>query len=185
MELKNVEVELTFLLPDVEEAAKILSEFFEKKAHQKDTYYVPKHKNFLEQKPLLEWLRVRETENGCSFCYKKWHKSEGAVSCDEFETKVDDVESLKSILENLDFKEIIVVEKDRRLYNYKNVEIALDEIKDLGFFIELESKGDFESVDQAKEYLHKILEELKIKVGEQDFKGYPKRVLEKQGYKFN
>ena len=55
----------------------------------------------------------------------------------------------------------------------------------LGYHIELEAHGSFEKIDKAKQHLYRILEGLNAKVGVQDFKGYPYRLLEKKGYKFD
>ena len=85
------------------------------------------------------------------------------------------------LFQYLNFKELITVEKNRNIWNFKDVEIAIDNVKDLGWFIELEDKGNFSSVDKAEEHLYKILKELNIEVGEQGFKGYPHLILEKRG----
>ena len=39
---------------------------------QRDSYYTPFHKDFLESEIVSEWLRVRETENKCSLNFKQW-----------------------------------------------------------------------------------------------------------------
>lgn len=54
-------------------------------------YYIPAHRNFLDKKPVSEWLRLRESNKGISLDYKKWHNEDGnkTVSCDEFETKIE------------------------------------------------------------------------------------------------
>ena len=80
----------------------------------------------------------------------------------------------------LDFKELVVLEKSRSSWNYKNVEISVDEVTGLGYFIELEAKN-FNSIEEAKEHLYNILNELNIRIGEQHFKGYPHPLLEKKG----
>jgi len=140
------------------------------------------HRNFLAKKPISEWLRLRETDNGFSLNYKNWHNKDGqnTVSCDEFETGIENVEALKKIFEQLNFKEIMVVEKMRSTWQYKDTEIAIDEVKDLGRFIEIEAKGDFPSIESAKAHLHEILKELNANVGEQDFEGYPYKLLKKK-----
>lgn len=183
--MKDIEVELKFpllnpkgVISNLKRKAKVkkLGDF------QKDTYFIPKHRNFLKQKPISEWLRVRETKLGASLNYKHWHnlKDKQAIHCDEYETSVEDIKSLKKILESLDFEEIIVVDKVRDTWNFKKAEVAIDKVKNLGTFIEVEAKGAFKSIDEAKDYLHKILKELGAKVGPQDFKGYPYWMIEKK-----
>ena len=183
--MKDIEVELTFELDDPESARTKIKSVAEQKGeiYQKDTYYTPKHKNYVQQRPISDWLRIRETDKGDDVAFKHWHNQDDAkaVSCDEFETKVEDIDQLKKIFEQLEIGELIVVEKKRTIYQYQDIEIVLDIITDLGWFIELEAKGEYQSIDQAKERLYSVLKELDIKVGEQDFKGYPHRLLEKKG----
>lgn len=180
--MKNVEVELKFPLYNYEELMQKLNSIAEgKEEYQKDVYYTPKHRNFLEKKTISEWLRIREESNKFILTYKNWHNDKNrAVSCDEFETQVEKLSSLKKIFENLNFKEIIVVEKIRSIWEYSGVLIAIDKVKDLGYFIELEAKGDFKNIEEAKKHLYSVLEELNAEVGSQDFKGYPYLLLEKR-----
>jgi predicted adenylyl cyclase CyaB len=115
--------------------------------------------------------------------YKFWHnqRNEQAVSCDEFETLVTEVEAIKNILRRLDFQKIVVVEKRRSTWKYKDVEIAIDQVTDLGSHIELEAKGAFASVEEARRRLYEVLKEIGAKTGPQDYRGYPHLLLEKKG----
>jgi len=187
--LENTEVEISFPLQNPKEVIEKLKDLGaeEKETeYQKDTYYIPSHKNFLEQKPISDWLRIRETKKEATVNFKHWHNDglKQAVSCDEYQTKVGDAESIKNIFKQLDIKEIIVVEKNRRKWNYKDIEVALDDVTELGSFIELEVIGDFSSVREAEKYLYEVLKELDAKIGKQDYRGYPYLILEKNGYKF-
>lgn len=183
-----IEIELKFPLENPDETIQTLNEKAEqiKEDYQKDVYYLPIHRNFIEKKPVSEWLRIRETKNKSTINYKRWHNNtSNAVSCDEFETVIEDIEPLKNILNKLDFKELIIVEKIRKNWKYKDTIISIDEITDLGHFIEIEiEKHEFEgikNIKQAKEYLYRILNELNMKLGKQDFEGYPYLLLKKRG----
>ena len=162
--MKNIEVELKFPLLNKDELIKKLNKVakLEKEEdYQKDVYYIPIHRNFLDKKPVSEWLRLRETKKGFSINYKNWHKKDNpkTVSCDEFETKIESIESIKKILKCLDFNEIVTVEKIRSVWTYKNVEIAIDQIKELGNFIELEKlTADDEDPYEVQEELLKVME---------------------------
>ncbi|MFH1053498.1 MAG: class IV adenylate cyclase [Candidatus Woesearchaeota archaeon] len=184
-DLKNTEVELKFPLLNSKELMKELDEIATKKheEYQKDTYFDLPHRSFLESKPIKEWLRIREGSRGHYLNYKNWHHSETemANSCDEYETKIDDAELLKKIFENLGIKEIIIVEKKRRTWNYKGTEVAIDVLKDGPTFIEIEAKGEFKNIEEAKKHLYQILNELNAKTGEQEFQGYPWLLLKKKG----
>jgi predicted adenylyl cyclase CyaB len=179
-----MEIELKFLLENPEETINQLNKISKqiKESHQKDIYFIPPHRDFIKQIPVSEWLRLRETENKSSINYKRWHntKEKKAISCDEFETEISDINDLKNILKSLDFKEIIIVEKLRKVWIYKDTEIAIDKVTDLGYFIEIEAKKELNSIKETDEYLRNILEELNIKTGEQDFEGYPYLLLKKK-----
>ncbi len=185
--MKNIEVELKFPLLNPKELIENLNAIakVEKAGEfQKDTYFIPVHRNFLSSKPIREWLRIRETNKGFSLNYKNWYlNSDGSVAvfCDEFETKVEDGEVLKKLFEALNFMQIVVVEKTRNTWSYKDVLIAIDEVLDLGRFVELEAKGDFATIEEVKSHLYFILKELNANLGPQDFEGYPHLLLKKKG----
>lgn len=180
MNNKQTEIELKFPLLNPEELIQRLNKIAkpeQQNLFQKDTYFVPAHRNFLAKEKVNEWLRIRETKNKITLNYKNWYPD--GIHCKEFETNIEDVVALKKIFESLDFKEIVVVEKLRSIWIYKGVEIAIDEVKDLGSFIELESKIDLDFED-VKKLLYSMLEELKVEVGAQDFRGYPYMLIKKK-----
>ena len=61
------------------------------------------------------------------------------------------------------------------------MEIALDRIKDLGDFMEVEAKGDFKNVDEARKACLSFLDNLGVKDADriEIKKGYPVMLLEK------
>jgi adenylate cyclase, class 2 len=182
--LKYTEIELKYPLYNTEELRKNLNSIAKPEKEgdfQRDTYYLPSHRKFLDKKPISEWLRTRESTKGSSVNYKNWHNDSGkAVSCDEYETRVEDIVALKKIFKSLDIKEIIVVEKTRYSWSYKDTHIALDIVNGLGDYIEIEAKGNFKTIEDAKSHLYSILGELGAKTGEQDFEGYPYLLLKKK-----
>lgn len=183
--MQDIEIEIKLPLKNPE---KLINELNSKAKQdgrdifQKDSYYIPAHRNFLDNTYPYEWLRLRETSKGASLDYKHFHPEnvEKTDYCDEFQTKVENVDALRKIFANLNFNEIIVVEKSRNTWNFKGVEIAIDNVKDLGFYIELEAKKEFNDVKEAKQYLFDVLSELNAEVGEEDIRGYPYLVLEKK-----
>ena len=69
----------------------------------------------------------------------------------------------------------VIFEYDRSI----NIEIALDDVKDLGFFVEAEAKGDFADEKEAKKACIDFLEKIGIKdVARNQIKsGYPQLYL--------
>jgi adenylate cyclase class 2 len=187
--MQNIEIELKFKLEnptELQQKLQTMATLVKENEYQKDSYFVPSHRNFLDIKPISERLRVRTGEKGSSINYKHWLYEGGqkAVSCDEFETKVEDIEAMTHILAALNFTPIIIVEKQRTTWHYKQTEIAIDTVSDLGTYIEIEAKGEFESKEDAITYVYSIAKELEADLGEQDYRGYPYRLLEKSGYSF-
>jgi len=188
--MEKIEIELKFPLRNFEALLKRLDKIasFKGEDNQKDTYFIPPHRNFIKQNPIFEWLRIREInkEDGkvSILNYKNFGKDKKAetISCKELETEFENSEILRSIFKNLDISEIIVVDKKRRNYSYRDTIISIDKVSELGIFIEIEFDGITESEDKAKEHLYNVLKEIEADVDEPVFKGYPHLLLEKQGY---
>lgn len=185
MAAKDIEIELRFPLKNPEEVIKFLeanAKVNSKDVFQKDTYFTPVHRDFLSVKYPFEWLRLRESAKGNMLNYKHFYPEnvEKTDYCDEFETRVDNLEAVRKMFASLDIKEAVVVKKLRNIWLFKDVEIAIDDVKGLGSHIELEAAKHFEDPKQGKEYLYSILKELNAEVGEECLRGYPFMVLEKK-----
>ncbi|HLC98933.1 MAG TPA: class IV adenylate cyclase [Candidatus Nanoarchaeia archaeon] len=182
---KDIEIEIKFPLQNQEEVIGFLdknAELVSRNDLQKDTYFIPVHRNFVGVKYPFEWLRLRETLKGSSVNYKHFYPENVKKTdyCDEFETKLHDAGALRKIFRSLDFKELIVVDKKRSIWNFKDAEIAIDDVKGLGSFIELEAKKDYDDSKEGKKHLYKVLNLLNAKVGEEDLRGYPFLILERK-----
>lgn len=186
---QDIEIEIKYPLFNPEDVRAFLNThgtMMSQDVLQKDTYYVPSHRNFLRVKYPFEFLRTRESAKGSSINYKHFYPENVKVTdyCDEFESKVENVEAVKKIFQSLDITEAVVVEKVRTTWMFEDVEIVIDEVKELGSYIELEATTHFNNPQDGRALLYKTLEKLKAKVGEEDLRGYPFRILEKKGYVF-
>ena len=153
---------------------------------QKDTYFVPQHRDFLLVQYPFEWLRLRESDKGSFMNYKHFHPENVKETdyCDEHESKIESADALKKIFTSLDITEAVVVEKVRTTWGFEEVEIVIDDVKNLGSYIELEATTNFDDPKEGKRYLFLVLEKLNAKVGEEELRGYPYRLLENKGYQF-
>jgi adenylate cyclase, class 2 len=79
--------------------------------------------------------RIRQSGKKIVVCFKEVNKKEGEL---EIEFEMPDMESAKRFLEKIGFKEAFKIEKSRETYVYKKFKVALDMVKDLGKFIEVE-----------------------------------------------
>ena len=162
--MKNVEVEIQVEIENIKPLADLLAKDgkFLFSEHQVDHYYTPQHRDFKAINPINEWLRLRNSDGKYSITYKNWHRGEDKKSshCDEYETTIGEIDQLEKILSVLNFETVVIVDKKRQAYLYKDYEIALDEVKDLGNFVEVEYKGT--KVRDAKEIAAEIKEFLKV-----------------------
>ena len=144
MKDKEVEIQVKIensadLLKFLEKNAKFLGE-----KRQIDEYYTPAHRDFLSIRPVSEWFRLRNENKQYSMTYKKWYytKEGRGEYADEYETIFDNLESARKIVTALDCKHLTTVDKTRRKYLFEDYEVAIDNIKNLGDFIEVEYKSN-------------------------------------------
>jgi len=181
--MNDIEIEIQVNI----ENSKPLIVFLEKNAefktekHQIDEYFSPVHRNFIEVRPVKEWLRLRNSNGKFSINYKSWHfdKKEKSHHCDEYETKIEDLNQLRKILNVLNFKSIIKVDKLRKTWIYKNYEIDVDSVKGLGDFVEIEYIGKEEKIDPKKitEEMVNFLKSLGCGKIKRNYVGYPFQLL--------
>ena len=150
---------------------------FIKESRQLDTYYQPTYRKFLNDKEINEWLRIGERGNKKILNYKNWHDN---MYCDEYEVEIDKSDNLDKIFNILGLEKIAIVDKDRKTYFYLNkYEIALDYVKELGYFIEIEVKKYTENPIDEYNNLLKIAKSLKLNLDNIDKKGYPYHMIYK------
>jgi len=118
-------------------------------------------KSFLKQKYPYEWLTIRQRDGKVKLNFKHWYPEgvKNTTHCDEYETEVSDKTQIEKILKALHFENFITIDKKRITYIYKNeLEIALDEVKGLGYFIEVESIKNEGGVNIAHQKLIDFLQ---------------------------
>lgn len=182
----NIEVEIKVKIDNFEEIKEKVSRIGKlvKSIKQIDDYYIPFHKDYFIHKPFpVEYLRVRTNPDKVVFEYTKtinMRKDGDYDYAEEYETEIKNKEEFEKILEFLDFFKKVTIEKQREYWMCDNIEVALDYVKDLGYFIEAEAKGDFKNEIEAKKACIDFLENLGIKdVENKQIKmGYPQILLE-------
>lgn len=175
----DIETEIKIKLSEEEfhEVKRLMQEKakYQKQSNQKDTYYQPLHRKFLDHDTINEWLRIGERGNKKIINYKNWHDN---MYCDEYEVEIDNSETMDKIFHILDLEVIAVVDKTRTTYSYLDkYEIALDEVKELGYFIEIEVKNYTDTPINEYENLLKLTKELKLNLKHIDKRGYPYHLI--------
>ncbi|MCX6790665.1 MAG: class IV adenylate cyclase, partial [Candidatus Gribaldobacteria bacterium] len=175
----NIEIEIQVQVEKIEPLVEFLKTKgkFQAKHRQVDEYFTPTHRNFLGVRPAIEWLRLRNSDGVFWVNYKYWHTDETGRShyADEFETKIESSEQLRKIFMALDIKPLITVDKEREIWLYKNYEVALDTIKGLGDFVEVEYKANSQNLDpqQVTAEMIKFLKDLGCGTIKRNYAGYP------------
>lgn len=128
---------------------------------QVDTYYDAPHRNFAETDEALRVRReTRAGETEARITYKGPLVEAESKTREEFETAVDDGETVDIIFEKLGFAPAATVEKDRRCYRYDGYTVTLDAVEGVGEFVEVETETDEDGVERAREGAYDVLREL-------------------------
>jgi adenylate cyclase class 2 len=180
--VKYIEVEKKFALSQPDALKAKLGELGAKPCeptYQIDAYYNAPHRDFLAPEAISEWLRLRTEERGSSINFKRWHPVDALVKthADEFESTINDVEAVRRLLEALDFRPLVTVDKTREEWKLPEVEVVFDHVEGASTFVEFEFKGDAENVEEATARLDEFIASLDVKLGEPVNRGYPHILL--------
>lgn len=184
--MREIEV-LAELLEPIEKVCKALQNFdYKGNKRTVDIYfYDPKRQNLQinSEGKLMECCRIREKDGKGYVTYKNDHYEDGKwVYSDEFETEVADVSVLKQIFSRLGLRELVVVDNIKHTYVTPEYEIVVEEVKNLGNFIEVEVLNDDESlpVTEIKKKIFAFMDSLNLHFGEELNAGKPELLLKKQ-----
>jgi adenylate cyclase class 2 len=184
----NIEIEIKIPLDkdtfvNIKEKLKQIAKFVGKSC-QIDEYFTPPHKNFIKPKFPFEWLSIRKRNGRVILSYKHYYPEnvEAPTHCEELETEIESKEQLENIFSALNFKKLVTVEKEREVYvSDDGFEIALDRVKELGNFIEIEATKSFGSIEETREKLFEFAKNLGVDVSKIDKRGYPFLLMKKKG----
>ncbi len=136
-----LEVEAKAYLPEPERIITSILELGGREIYftvQRDTYYRHPGRDFAQTD---EALRIREEEGRSFITYKGPKLDAETKSREELEVPLVDPKDLGMLLLRLDFEPVAVVEKRRRAYMVGTLEVTVDEVKGLGYFLEVEAKN--------------------------------------------
>lgn len=180
--MENTEIEIRIFLEDYNPILnwlKVNAELI-KTSKQSDYYFEHPNRPFIYidsqgEKNADDWLRVRFGKNN-EVCYKKWHRDKRtgkSLYADEIETSVQDAKKLIQILESLGFKKISTIKKRRESWQYNNFQFDCDDVEGLGFFVEIEYKGEVDDPAKGRGIITDFLAEIGIKDWKIIKRGYP------------
>lgn len=147
---------------------------------QADTYYNSSNRDFGETD---EALRIR-AQDGESFLTYKGSKLDGVSKTrEEFQAGITDINTMGNILTSLGFVPVATVIKKRKNFRIGDFLIAIDDVRNLGDFIEIEMNAKNSSNYEEKvETLFKFIEKLGISREATIRKSYLEMILEQSNY---
>ena len=176
--MENIEIERKYKI--TEEIYDDILDFLSKNniemkiEKQNDIYFSPLHFPFFGGEIDNECLRIRVLDDKNILSYKMFipATNDSEAHCIEDEVEINDIDKVKTILNDLRIEEVFTLKKERRKVLYKNVlEIALDKVDNLGFFIELEII-DTNNIEKALDVMNEFTNKFNITNDMRNFDGY-------------
>lgn len=188
--MKEIEI-LVELYSSLNDAKDKLSKFeYIDKVHTIDTYYYDPLRNNLKpdiNDQLDECLRLRQKGNNNYITYKVDHfEGKKWIYSSEYETKIDDINMIIEIFKLLGLKKLLVIDNTKTIYKSNKYEITLEEVKDLGNFLEVEYCTDKEvDIHKIKEEIQDFINKLGLKVSDELNMGKPEMIIRKNNIKID
>ncbi|WP_119819339.1 class IV adenylate cyclase [Halalkaliarchaeum desulfuricum] len=143
---------------------------------QTDTYYDAPHREFAETDEALRIRRVRRLDSGnndgmgnangreeddcVTLTYKGPLVDDTSKTREERETDVIDGEELAGILTSLGFEPAATVEKRREVFTVDGYTVTLDDVSELGEFVEVEGEAEQADLETVREGAFEVLESI-------------------------
>ena len=126
-------------------------------------------------------LRVRNANGVCRLTYKGPKKDDETTSREEIEIGIESASEMRKILAELGFYVLCEVKKQRKTYLLGDLIVTLDDVEDLGEFIEVEGKAsnDAEYMKKKKE-IFMLLNDLKLSSEVISKKSYLEMILDEK-----
>ncbi len=184
--MKEVEI-LVKLKSGKKEVLDKLSKFnFAGKKEILDIYFYDPKRKFLKFKNnrLTECFRLRKKDKKNYITYKidKFDNLDKWIYSEEEETEVQDFDIVVKIISLLGLIPLVEINNVKHTYYTREYEIVLEEVKNLGLFLEVErlKVGDKEDVVIVKKEIFNFIKSLDIKIGDELNSGKPELMLNKQ-----
>lgn len=144
---------------------------------QADTYYSAPYRDFAKTD---EALRIRVQDNKYFLTYKGPRMDTISKTRKEYEIEVNDADCMGDILSSLGFAPVATIVKRRKKYRLGDFIVSLDDVRNLGYFIEAEvSIGDSKSHEDKVDSIFRLFEKLGINKEESIRASYLEMILAK------
>ncbi len=130
-------------LEPIEDKLKELDADFVQSVQQVDTYFMDTHEQLRKDDCGLRIRQeITEGQTTARVAFKGPHTDSQFKSRPEYETDVGDAEIAEKIFELLGYHKGIVIEKKRGMWLLDSCEVCLDELPELGCFVEVEGPNE-------------------------------------------
>ena len=126
-------------------------------------------------KDAYKYFRVRLTSDGDSACYKSFYvdtQTGKTTHCDEVEVKLVDGKQTLQLLKAIGFTDQTLIQKARKTYITDGFEIVIDELKNVGIFVEIEIKQQVDDVKIGLQSINNLLKKIGITKFKKQERGY-------------
>lgn len=160
------------------EKLKTLGCVFEPPITQEDVVYAKNVASLKDFRTNDIFLRIRIKNNKKTlFTLKK--RMTNDLDAIEHEVEISSKEEMEQALFLMDYKEATRVNKNRVVTHYDNCEICIDDVKNLGSFIEMEKLTEEGDSEKIQKELFKFFESIGIKRDDRVLSGYDILMIQK------
>lgn len=148
---------------EIEERLERLGAEKSKKEFQEDIYFASPIVDFAQTD---EALRIRTTNSNTFITYKGPKLNDKAKTRKEVEMTIENSEKAKDIFQEIGFRQVRTVRKNRQYYRYENFEISLDDVEGLSPYMEIEIElEETQDYNEAQGRIFELFEKLGITDG--------------------
>lgn len=147
---------------------------------QEDSIFLPDGIEFWDKTKGTPILKIRDSNGECTLALKKRVFSENELIKLRSNVWIDDKQKAIDIIEHIWFHKVMVLNKRRTKGTYQDMTISLDEVKDLGTFIEVEKLSDDWNSEEIQASLFTFLQTLGISEEDRVKKSYDNLLNEKR-----
>lgn len=185
--MKEVEILVEAFSPQTEILEKLKTFEFVGAKEVLDIYFFDPLREALKPNPngrLSGCFRLRQKSGKNYLAYKKdnFDSSGTWLYSDEDELEVADLRIMENIIEHLGLEVLVTIKNLKHTFETQDYEIVLEEVENLGLFLEVERKNvaDQEDIAVIKKEIWQFIKSLEINISDELNLGKPELMLRKK-----
>ena len=184
--MNRMEVEVKARVKDMVSLKKKLESMgarFGEEVEQTDEYFKQKGFDSRPEGPGSWIMRIRESGGSKTLTFKSLTEVTGAWN--EHETGIEDGDEARKILQSMGLINVFTLHKKRVHGSMAGFEVLLDDVKELGRFMEVALDASDRDKEMARERIIRFIKETGIKENDIEKRGYGEIMGERMGHKFH